>query len=96
MQKEAAQGPAQRNLARIWAAGSTEVRLDGQGRLAIPPHLRSFAGLEEEKPILIQGAMDRVELWQPERWQTTIGRNERRIFRMELEEEASESADETG
>lgn len=83
VQQEAALGPAQRNLARIWAAGSSEVRVDGQGRLAVPPHLRAFAGLEEERPVLVHGAIDRVELWQPARWQAKVARDELEAFHMQ-------------
>ncbi len=58
-------GRTERNLARVWASGSTEVDIDKQGRLAIPAYLREFARLEIESPILVNGALDRVELWNP-------------------------------
>jgi MraZ protein len=58
-------GRTERNLARIWASGSTEVDIDRQGRLAIPGYLREFARLEVESPILVNGALNRVELWNP-------------------------------
>ena len=34
--------------------------------MAIPAHLRNFAGLENE--VLVLGAIDRVELWNPTAW----------------------------
>jgi MraZ protein len=34
--------------------------------MAIPTHLRTFAGLESD--VLVHGAIDRVELWSPSAW----------------------------
>jgi DNA-binding transcriptional regulator/RsmH inhibitor MraZ len=42
------------------------VEIDRQGRMAIPAHLREFAGLDSE--VLVHGAIDRVELWNPSLW----------------------------
>jgi MraZ protein len=63
MQERAAAGKADRNRARLWASTSSEVEVDRQGRMPIPSHLREFAGLEAE--VLVCGAIDRVELWNP-------------------------------
>lgn len=60
------QGRTQRNLARIMASGSTDVDIDRQGRLAIPGYLRDFARLESG--VLVIGALNRVELWNPDEW----------------------------
>jgi MraZ protein len=65
-------GRSARNLARIWAAGSAEIDIDRQGRFAIPAHLREFAGLATENPILVIGALNRVELWNPAEWQQRV------------------------
>jgi MraZ protein len=64
------QGRRQRNLARIMASGSTDVDIDRQGRLAIPAYLRSFALLESG--VLVIGALNRVELWNPAEWETRV------------------------
>ena len=64
------QGPSERNLARLWASGSTEVEIDRQGRLAIPAYLREFARLEAA--VLVNGAINRVELWNPAEWTTRV------------------------
>ena len=34
--------------------------------MPIPAHLREFAGLDAE--VLVHGAIDRVELWNPTAW----------------------------
>jgi MraZ protein len=61
------EGRDQRNLVRVWAQGATEVEIDRQGRMAIPGFLREFARLEGE--VLINGAINRVELWDPSVWE---------------------------
>jgi MraZ protein len=66
MQERAESGRSDRNRARLWASNSHEVEIDRQGRMAIPTHLREFAGLESE--VLVHGAIDRVELWNPPAW----------------------------
>ncbi len=48
-------------------SGSDDGIPDRQGRITLPPHLRSFAGLDRD--VVVVGAGDRVEVWEPERWQ---------------------------
>jgi MraZ protein len=75
MQDRAAGGSRQeRNRARVWAANSSEIEVDRQGRMAIPGHLRAFASLEGE--VLVHGAIDRVELWNPATWQERVSPTE--------------------
>jgi MraZ protein len=57
------QGPEERNLTRVWAQGLTEVEVTASGRMAIPAYLRGYAQLEGD--VLINGALDRIELWNP-------------------------------
>ena len=61
-------GSEGRNLARTLSALSTEVDIDGQWRLTIPANLREYARLELEKPVMVIGALNRIELWQVELW----------------------------
>jgi len=77
MQQSASESPGQRNLARVWASGSHEVEIDRQGRMAIPAHLRDFAGLDGD--VLVHGAIDRVELWNPVVWDQRVKPMERRL-----------------
>jgi MraZ protein len=70
MQDRAEAGRSDRNRARLWASNSHEVEIDRQGRMPIPVHLRDFAGLESE--VLVHGAIDRVELWHPGRWEERV------------------------
>lgn len=77
MQQSASESAGQRNLARVWASGSHEVEIDRQGRMAIPAHLRDFAGLDGD--VLVHGAIDRVELWNPVVWDQRVKPMERRL-----------------
>ncbi|MHB1711799.1 MAG: division/cell wall cluster transcriptional repressor MraZ [Acidimicrobiales bacterium] len=70
MQARASVSRSDRNLARLWASTSHEVEMDKQGRMAIPSHLREFAGLSGE--VLVHGAIDRVELWNPASWEQKV------------------------
>ena len=82
MQVAAEQGRVERNKARVWASGTSEVEIDRSGRMAIPPPLRDFARLAPATtangaPVLVLGAIDRVELWNPEIWDQRVKPAER-------------------
>jgi MraZ protein len=71
MEESQVQGRGERNLARVWASGSQEVEIDKKsGRMAIAPYLREFAHLTGD--VLVNGAIDRVELWNPPAWEQKI------------------------
>ena len=77
MQTRAATSPADRNLVRLWASNSSEVEVDRQGRMAIPAHLRDYAGFATD--VLINGVIDRIELWDPTRWDEKVKPEEQRL-----------------
>ncbi len=56
-------GSNERQQARYWAANSSDVEFDKQGRFALPTSIRDYAQLDGE--VLIVGALDHVELWAP-------------------------------
>jgi MraZ protein len=59
----------ERARARAWSMGSAEVDLDRQGRVAIPAYLREFAVLPEGGTVLVHGALNHIEVWNPEAWE---------------------------
>jgi MraZ protein len=63
-----AMGSEGRDLSRILSAFSGEVEIDAQWRLTIPANLRAYAGLEPERPVMVVGALNHIELWQTELW----------------------------
>ncbi len=75
MQERAKGSPDDRTVARFFFAGAQEAAPDRQGRLALPPHLREFAGLERE--LVINGAFDHVEIWDSARWREKKAAGER-------------------
>lgn len=81
MEASQQEGRRERNLARVWAAGTQEVEVDRQGRVAIAPPLREFAGLDG--PVVVNGAIDRVELWNPRQWSEKLAATERALIEEE-------------
>lgn len=57
---------ARRGLARLFLAGSAEADVDSSGRVLIPDHLKSFAGIKDMA--VIAGVADRVEIWEEDAW----------------------------
>lgn len=78
MARKVAEAPftneAVRAYQRYLFAGTDEQRPDGQGRIAIAPELRRYAGLNKE--CVVVGAMTRLEIWQADRWQHYLEENE--------------------
>ena len=68
------QGRDERNLARVWAQSFTEVEVTASGRMAIPAYLREYARLEGD--VLINGALDRIELWNPQLFEERVAPSE--------------------
>ncbi|MGH3733305.1 MAG: division/cell wall cluster transcriptional repressor MraZ [Acidimicrobiales bacterium] len=56
-------GSTERRLARYWSANSSEAEFDKQGRFALPSSIRDYGQLSGD--VLIMGAIDHVELWNP-------------------------------
>jgi MraZ protein len=57
---------AARRLQRLLVGHATEVEMDGQGRVLLPPPLREFAGLTKHAVMIGQGT--KFELWDEGRW----------------------------
>lgn len=57
---------AGRGLARLFLAGAMEADVDSAGRVLVPDHLRSFAGLETRA--VVAGVANRVEIWDERAW----------------------------
>ena len=56
-----------RDYQRMLASGASDEVPDKQGRITIPPHLRSYAGLDKE--CVVVGAINRVEVWDAATWE---------------------------
>jgi MraZ protein len=62
--------PTSRALRRLIFSGAMEIDLDKQGRLLLPPHLRTYAHIETE--VLLVGMETFIELWQPNEWRAAL------------------------
>ena len=49
---------------RILLSNASDANLDGQGRIVIPQNLLKLANIDKE--VLILGALQRIEIWNPE------------------------------
>jgi MraZ protein len=58
---------AARDYTRFLFAGASDETPDKQGRITIPPMLREYAALN--KDVVVIGVMNRVEIWDPARWE---------------------------
>ena len=64
-------GTTERQLARFWSGGVSELEIDRQGRLGpVPQYMKDFAHLD--RSVLVVGAMERVELWAPQEWEARV------------------------
>jgi MraZ protein len=66
------QGREGRGFARAMLQDVTPVSVDGQGRITVTPALRSRAGLGKEA--VLHGLIDRIEIWDPSRFEAAIAR----------------------
>ncbi len=61
---------AARNFSRFMFSGASDSIPDRQGRVLIPQNLRDYAGIENDTVVI--GAMNRVEIWNPEKWNQVL------------------------
>jgi len=66
--------PSVVKLRRLYVSAAVEVQLDSQGRVAIPPSQRIYAGLE--KDVLWAGMGRHAELWSKGRWEKAVATTE--------------------
>ena len=57
---------AARRLQRLLVGHATEVDMDAQGRVLLPPPLRQFAALDKHAVLIGQG--NKFELWDEQSW----------------------------
>ena len=72
-----------RDYTRFLFAGASEETPDKQGRITITPMLREYAALDRD--VVVIGVMNRIEIWDPPRWQAYSAEQEEKFS--ELSEE---------
>mgnify|MGYP000491054333 CR=1 FL=1 len=62
---------AARRIQRLLIGHATDVDMDGQGRILLPPMLREYAGLTKKAVLVGQGK--KFELWDENHWEKSRG-----------------------
>ncbi|MFM7756423.1 MAG: division/cell wall cluster transcriptional repressor MraZ [Actinomycetota bacterium] len=65
-------GEKTRSELRALAVNMVEVQVDAQGRITIDANLRAYAGLSVGARVVVSGAFDSVEIWEPERFERML------------------------
>ena len=73
----------ERQQVRYWSANSSDVEFDRQGRFALPPAIRDYGRLSGD--VLVVGAIDHVELWNPANYHEQVNAAEEIFRRGEFE-----------
>ena len=63
-----------RDYLRVLLSGASDEVPDKQGRVTVPPALRSYAGLDRDCAVI--GAGSRVEIWDASSWETYLAEQE--------------------
>ncbi len=63
--------PAARRIQRLLIGHATDVEIDSQGRVLLPPLLREYAGLKKSAVLVGQGK--KFELWDEAHWDQSRG-----------------------
>lgn len=63
--------PAARRIQRLLIGHATELELDSNGRILLPPLLREYAGLAKHAVLIGQGK--KFEIWDDKHWQERRG-----------------------
>ena len=58
-----------RQFQRKLIRGASVEKLDGQGRIPLSNAQIEYAGLEKKSPTLVIGNFDRIEIWNPDRYE---------------------------
>ena len=63
-----------RDYSRVFFASASDELPDKQGRITVPPALRTYAGLQRDCVVI--GANTRLEIWDTQAWETYLATQE--------------------
>ncbi|WP_420450456.1 division/cell wall cluster transcriptional repressor MraZ [Ilumatobacter sp.] len=63
-------GTVSRSRQRAFASSVVAAGLDKQGRLVVDQRLRDHAGIAPQEPVVVLGSLDRIEIWEPGRYES--------------------------
>ena len=70
LREHARRNPRARHFALGLTSNATVLTPDRQGRILIPERLRERVGIEDE--VQLVGALDKIEVWNPERFDASV------------------------
>ncbi len=70
-------------LTRLLASRAADCEIDVQGRILLPPSLRTAAGLGRDAVVV--GVLNRFEVWSPESWDAFVRESERLLDDVSLD-----------
>jgi MraZ protein len=70
-------------LTRLLASRAADCEIDVQGRILLPPALRTAAGLARDAVVI--GVLNRFEVWAPETWESFVRESERLLDDVSLD-----------
>ncbi len=70
-------------LTRLLASRAADCEIDVQGRILLPPALRTAAGLARDAVVV--GVLNRFEVWSPESWDGFVRESERLLDDVSLD-----------
>ncbi len=68
-----------REIRRDLFGTAEEVKMDSQGRLSLPAHLRSYAGIGVGLELVVIGAGDHFEIWSRSEWEKMRARMQNNV-----------------
>src|SRR3954447_6980294 len=66
-----------RDYSRVFFASASDELPDKQGRITVPPALRTYAGLQRDCAVI--GANTRMEIWDAQAWETYLEQSEQQF-----------------
>lgn len=72
-----------RDFQRMFLSGASAEKPDAQNRITLPPHLRTYAGLDRD--LVVTGVGAHAEIWNAEAWNSYAAGNEDSYSDMEQE-----------
>lgn len=60
--------PQARRLKQLFIGHASDLEIDGNGRVLVPPLLRKYAGLE--KKLVLLGQDQKIEIWSEDQWES--------------------------
>ncbi len=72
-------GPRKDDIYRVLIGPAQECPFDKQGRIQIPQALRTYAGLDKEREVVVVGLVNKIEIWSQSRHALEMLQSEERL-----------------